>query len=240
MIYTLIHGTGAATFGYALYYEFVHLHLPPHLRRNSSLLAVAKFPGKWKYLTVWDLVLQFTYHAYSLANDVLGSNEVLEKKQTKMQKLRDTIFASWVFPTGSFVSITFWGLYAIDRELVFPKMMDEFYPSWLNHAVHTGPIIFLLIEFYNVPKGFPKRSSAVLGNVSFSATYLGWVTWVASYTGVWAYPILEVLDNVSRAIFLGSCAGAMLGLYFVGEKFQKWRWGAITEGEEKPGAKKAN
>ena len=51
------------------------------------------------------------------------------------------------------------------------------------------------------------------------------VTWVASYTGVWAYPILEVLDNVSRAIFLGSCAGAMLGLYFVGEKFQKWRWG---------------
>ncbi|CAG7784876.1 unnamed protein product [Allacma fusca] len=192
---------------------------------------MSAFPGKWKYLTVWDLVLQFAYHTYSLANDFVGSSEIESKKQTKMQKLRDVVFASVIFPTGAFVSITFWGIYSIDRELVFPKFMDAFYPSWLNHAVHTAPIIFLCVEIYNVPKNFPKRSTSIIGNIFFSSTYLGWITWIAYDSGVWAYPILEVLDNVSRAAFLGASAGLLLGLYFVGEKIQRWRWGDKSVGD---------
>ena len=34
-----------------------------------------------------------------------------------------------------FVVVTFWGLYAVDRELVFPKHLDKIVPMWLNHVM---------------------------------------------------------------------------------------------------------
>lgn len=34
-----------------------------------------------------------------------------------------------------FVVLTFWGIYAIDRELVYPKALDKVIPSWLNHIM---------------------------------------------------------------------------------------------------------
>jgi len=32
------------------------------------------------------------------------------------------------------VVFTFWGIYAVDRALIFPKRMDAIIPPWLNHA----------------------------------------------------------------------------------------------------------
>ncbi|MGH0183565.1 UNVERIFIED_CONTAM: hypothetical protein FKN15_012201 [Acipenser sinensis] len=49
--------------------------------------------------------------------------------------LRDTILAVLAFPVGSFVVLSFWLLYAYDRELVYPKFLDDIIPQWLNHAM---------------------------------------------------------------------------------------------------------
>lgn len=38
-----------------------------------------------------------------------------------------------VFP--QFVVFTFWSLYLYDRELVYPKLLDNFIPQWLNHGM---------------------------------------------------------------------------------------------------------
>jgi len=29
----------------------------------------------------------------------------------------------------------FWMIYAVDRELVYPKILDKIIPSWLNHVM---------------------------------------------------------------------------------------------------------
>ena len=34
-----------------------------------------------------------------------------------------------------FVVLTFWGIYAVDRELVYPKHLDKIVPVWLNHIM---------------------------------------------------------------------------------------------------------
>lgn len=34
-----------------------------------------------------------------------------------------------------FVVTMFWGLYTYDRELVYPKLLDNFIPPWLNHGM---------------------------------------------------------------------------------------------------------
>jgi len=97
-LYALIHSSGVAVFGYALYYNNYHVHLPRAAGAATAYLSA--FPGKWKYLTVWNMALQLVYHGISLINDAAGSSEVEPKRQTWLQKIRDTIFASWAFPTG--------------------------------------------------------------------------------------------------------------------------------------------
>lgn len=45
-----------------------------------------------------------------------------------------------------FVAIAFWGIYAVDRELIYPARLDEHIPAILNHfwvrvAVMEGCIV---------------------------------------------------------------------------------------------------
>lgn len=56
MLSVVIHASGVACFGYALYYDLFHIHMPPHMAASATFAAMKAFPGKWKYLTVWDIV----------------------------------------------------------------------------------------------------------------------------------------------------------------------------------------
>ncbi|KAG0444852.1 hypothetical protein HPB47_013313, partial [Ixodes persulcatus] len=55
------------------------------------------------------------------------------REKRKLQKFRDHTFLSLSLPTCIFVSTFFWGLYIFDRELIFPKQLELYYPAWLNH-----------------------------------------------------------------------------------------------------------
>jgi len=79
-----------------------------------------------------------------------------------------------------FVSVVFWGVYSFDRELMFPAVLDSFFPTWLNHAVHTAPVIFGLFEHLFVPITYPRPligAGILAGGTAF---YLSWYK-LASY-----------------------------------------------------------
>lgn len=61
-------------------------------------------------------------------NDLFGTNEVNPKRTPVIRKIKDYLLAALAFPVALNVGITFWGLMAIDRELVFPKAFDAFFP----------------------------------------------------------------------------------------------------------------
>ena len=69
---------------------------------------------------------------------------------------------------------TFWGLWAVNRELVFPVALDAFFPSWLNHILHSSIAVFTLIEMILVPKMYPSRGSALTGLAVLMLGYLVW------------------------------------------------------------------
>lgn len=77
-----------------------------------------------------------------------------------------------------FVAATFWGLYAVDRELVFPQILDSFYPSWLNHAMHSSIAVFAFLEMVLTPRTFPLRSSAMTGLFMVMLAYVSWYNYV--------------------------------------------------------------
>jgi len=63
---------------------------------------------------------------------------------------------------------------AVDRELVFPKAFDSFFPSWLNHVMHTNIVIFTLLEMVTSFHIYPKRSEGFTGLLVFMVVYLVW------------------------------------------------------------------
>ena len=73
-----------------------------------------------------------------------------------------------------FVGVQFWILMFIDRELVLPKAMDPFFPSWLNHIMHTNIMVFTVLEMVMTFRRYPKRSDGLKGLLGFMLVYLIW------------------------------------------------------------------
>ncbi|MGH0177786.1 UNVERIFIED_CONTAM: hypothetical protein FKN15_075980 [Acipenser sinensis] len=143
--------------------------------------------------------------------------------------LRDTILAVLAFPVGSFVVLSFWLLYAYDRELVYPIFLDDIIPQWLNHAMHTVILPLHLVELYIIPHRFPSWKKGILGLTLFSGLYMAWVFWIHHVSGVWVYPILGFLNPLGRGIFLAAASLTMVPLYFLGEKLNTLLWERVTQ-----------
>lgn len=64
----------------------------------------------------------------SLLNDFIGTNEIQPRKLPAIRNIKDYMFSSLCFPITFNVGVSFWGIYAVDRELVCPKIIDEIFP----------------------------------------------------------------------------------------------------------------
>lgn len=73
-------------------------------------------------------IIQALYYIISLVNDFVGTNELVPKRPPAIRKFKDWLMSTLAFPVALNVGVTFWTLYAIDRELVFPKVLDPVFP----------------------------------------------------------------------------------------------------------------
>ncbi|KFO32255.1 Androgen-induced gene 1 protein [Fukomys damarensis] len=67
-----------------------------------------------------------------------SGNQEQERQLKKLISLRDWMLAVLAFPVGVFVVAVFWIIYAYDREMIYPKLLDNFIPGWLNHGMVTA------------------------------------------------------------------------------------------------------
>jgi len=208
----LIHLTGAASFAFAIYYDSFVLKMPDHIvnRRES-------FGGLAKYLTFLNMCLQCIFFTLCLLADGLGN-------KSKINTVKDVIFASAAFPIGIFVAIIFWGLYAVDRELIFPAKYDGHFPDWLNHLMHTTVFPLQVAEMYFCRHEYPRRLVGGGINSLLTLLYLGWVHVVYYYGGFWVYPVFKVLSPEARPIFMAFCCALGGTFYILGEKINGALW----------------
>lgn len=219
MLHWIVHLGAIANFGYAIYWDVYILKLPTQ----------RSFGGQWKYLTFWNLWIQLIYFSISLLNSLFGSNAKEKAKASRLQRLRDYFFSTLAFPIGLFVGIIFWSLWHIDRELVFPKAFDKFFPNYINHMMHTTVLPAQLLELILLYHIYPSKLKGMLTTILFCMTYLSWTLVVAHYGGIWVYPIFAVLDPVPRAAFMIFCSmmGAML--FLGGALFNSVIWGGDSD-----------
>uniref|UniRef100_A0A8C3PFL9 Androgen-induced gene 1 protein-like n=1 Tax=Chrysemys picta bellii TaxID=8478 RepID=A0A8C3PFL9_CHRPI len=199
--------------------------MPHSLRRESE----NTYGGRWKYLTFINQVpiLQTLLFGICVIIDFAHMFIPATKNSMASRLLppRDFIFSVLVFPVGLFVAVTFWTLYAYDRELVYPKELDEINPSWLNHTMHTTILPLLLIELITCPHKYLSKLNGMIGLSIFGTSYLTWVLWVNYASGIWAYPILEVLGVPGKAVLFTISYLVMIGFYLLGEHLTKLLWG---------------
>ena len=118
-----------------------------------------QFFGELNHLTHLNVWIQLIYFTIAFVNDVFGleSTEVPELHSV-FQKLRDFIFGSLALPIGSFVTISFWSLFLVDRNLIMPVEWDQYFPPITNHMMHTAPLVAQVLELLFVFHVYPKRS----------------------------------------------------------------------------------
>lgn len=218
---TLVHLAFVVHYGYGIKVYLYELIPPADILKLRSIGG-----GPFKYLTFWDMLLQFGFFTLALLNDVAGSNTSVYKKQSGLQRLRDFVFSTVVFACGAFVTVSFWGLYNIDRNLISPPIFDTWFPQWLNHNVHTTPFVGVLIELYLNPHNFPRRRTGLATVAFFCLVYLTWVCIIAYQSGHWVYPILAYLSVAGRVVFIGAMSLLVSLFYLVGESLNNTIWGS--------------
>ncbi|SPP81988.1 androgen-induced gene 1 protein isoform X2 [Drosophila guanche] len=222
---TIIHLCALGQFAYGLYYSHFEIQRSYKLKTTASRRLVPdSLPQKVKFLSYWCLIIQALYYIVSLVNDFVGTNELAPKRPPAIRQFKDWLMATLAFPVALNVGVTFWALYAIDRELVFPKVLDAVFPSWLNHILHTNIVVFIVLELFTSYRAYPKRSKGLTGLTIFMGSYLVWIHIVKHYSGVWVYPVLEVLQLPQRIVFFVAVIGFTLVLYLVGEFLNNTVW----------------
>lgn len=96
---------------------------------------------------------------------------------SKKKKYLRFIF-SFVF---QFVSVTFWVMFAYDREIVYPEIVDSYIPFWQNHGMHTTILVLILFEFFTTRHKFPPVSTSFVLYLGFVLCYAFVYVWLSIF-----------------------------------------------------------
>ncbi|XP_078541914.1 androgen-dependent TFPI-regulating protein [Lissotriton helveticus] len=216
----------------AFLWYFLITCLVSALKADHQPSGVFLYGGQWKYLTILNVLLQTVFYGISLLADLLEPISKLRVVKF-ITSCKDLLFSVLAFPVAMFVFTSFWGLYSYNRELVYPKGIDEFIPLWLNHAMHTAIFPLTLLETFATPHHYPPKKSGLglLGFFSFG--YLCWVIWIYIAVGEWVYPLLGLLSPLGFLAFISTSLVLVAFIYIIGDILNSLKWGA-TESQKKP------
>ncbi|KAF6208263.1 hypothetical protein GE061_016717 [Apolygus lucorum] len=199
----------------------------PHNKEHKSLEVLGKY--SLRYLTNWTFGLQMIYFAVSVLGHLLGVIGASRLKN-KIHGVSDYMFMAIATPMALVVSIVFWALYSIDRELVFPKVLDLVIPVWVNQSIHSINAICAIIDIFIINHRVPSGKSSIVGLLTYLLAYAVCLFGTYFQTGIWLYPVLKELNWPMRVAFaLSTVVIALLTLGFT-RVLQSMIWGKTPAG----------
>lgn len=69
----------------------------------------------------------------------------------------------------------FWALFAVNRELIFPKHVEKFLPGWLNHSLHTAIFVYAVLELVTSYHKPSSKKAHLLGVTVVFGSYAIWL-----------------------------------------------------------------
>merc|ERR1719245_2697105 len=201
LLAALLQVSGIVSFIWAIDYQMNRVQFPEDFPGSAFRKG---FGGVAKYLTFLNMVLQLVFFIIAFLANFIKS----------LRGIRDIVFASAAFPIGMFVGIIFWSIWAVDRELIFPKILDDYFPAILNHCMHTTVIPLQLGQLCLVKHNFPSRSRGFTITGILCLAYMFWINYIYYMAGFWVYPVIKVLSAGQRICFFAFC-GFLGGVLFL-------------------------
>lgn len=154
----------------------------------------------------------------------LQANEKISDVFEGLKKICDSLFALYAFPISIAVTVMFWTLYAIDRDLVHPKNRDEYIPFYFNQLMHTNVSLMMIIEMVSVYHIFPNMKTMVFWLGGFIAVYLTWVEYIKYHTGFFVYAILDEFSLPVRMVLYAVTISVFFELYLMSRRVNEIIW----------------
>ncbi|KAI1202408.1 FAR-17a/AIG1-like protein [Nemania serpens] len=161
----------------------------------------ASFGGHYQFLTIIGLALALCTFTVGLVADLTLSPSLFQAKNA---------LAVCSAPLEVLITVLFWGLCAIDKNLVFPPESElELLP---NFGFHAAPGIFLTLDLLllSPPWTIDAFAAAALSQ-TLAFSYWFWVEYCYSQNGWYPYPIFEMLSTWQRATLFALSAFLNLG-----------------------------
>jgi len=194
---------------YCLYVYHIYITLNPNIKVG--------FGGQWQFLTFINLNIQFLFFALAGLQGLLNLFGVTSLGK-RLKSVQDVFFASIAGPVCLFVVTSFWIIYAMDREFIYPKSMDLIVPNWSTHFFHTT-IISLLLECCFDKVTYPRRKSGITYMMMFGIGYFSWISYVFLQSGSWPYPFMQLMSPTIFFLFMATVFLTIYGFYVLIEKF---------------------
>lgn len=205
-------------------YMYIHVYDATVFKRNKGkgFEGAGTYGRRWKYLTYINMWIQFIYFFFAFFTDVMPRSQA----KIYCQKACSLIFTTIGFPLTLFVCVAFWGIYAVDREFVYPVYLDEHIPSMLNHYWHTTIVVGVFLELVVVFHRFPSNMTALWVIFLFTTTYITWIVSVFSNAQVWPYPFMDLMPVPLFPVLFLACFFVTVAMYALGMNLGYLRWNA--------------
>ncbi|KAJ8704526.1 hypothetical protein PYW07_011714 [Mythimna separata] len=152
---------------------------------------------EYRFFTTWTFVIQIVYAIYSLGCDIVLLKNAKKrdyKLSTPISDLRELVFAGILWPSSMVVFTVFWGIYSIDRALIFPEFLDAVIPPISNHIIHTMIVPVVLWEVITRPRKEPENHARNVSQLTLHlCVYVSVMYFTYLERGIWLYPIFRKL-----------------------------------------------
>ncbi|XP_026742188.1 androgen-dependent TFPI-regulating protein-like [Trichoplusia ni] len=188
---------------------------------------------EYRFFTSWTFILQIIYSFYGLGCDLFILKNSKKKDYslpTPVSDFREILFSGLMWPCSMVVASIFWGLYAYDRDLIFPKFLDNIIPPISNHVIHTMIVPVVLFEVAFRPRFEPETHARnVMQLTMHLCVYLSVLYFTYIEKGIWLYPIFKKLFGT---IYFGVAILAAAVLFYTFYYIQ-WPLTRLIHGSKK-------
>jgi hypothetical protein len=165
--------------------------------QDVGLNLFSTYGGRWKFLTQLCLVIKLILSTPFFNIDFhVNSNSNLKKlahviyfslgifnaalvlfsfKNNILARFLNFCYRSVIFPVGLLVGVCFWGIYFVDRELIFSKRFDGIILPWHNHVMHTLPVFTSVIDNFFTEHFYEK--SFIKGFLPLLLLSIAYIIW---------------------------------------------------------------